>query len=118
MWAPVSHTGSEEKCRSPVLEAMDLMSSSSRTVPRSWFREYFRKSRAQPWFWFWPLAILLVVGSALALVIQGASGPSGRLVPDHTFHDFGRVRMGDGLLVARFPLTVQGPTRVTGVATT
>lgn len=60
----------------------------------------------------------LVVGGMLAFPGWRWGGPGGPLTAARTFHDFGRVRMGDGLLAATFPLTVRASTTVTGVGTT
>ncbi|MBI4499277.1 MAG: hypothetical protein HY689_15425 [Chloroflexi bacterium] len=78
--------------------------------------------------WLLLVAVLLAVGVGVAFATWGTGQPantaaggtlaSGTLVPDHTQHEFGQVRMGGGLLVARFPLTVQGATLVNSVGTT
>lgn len=75
----------------------------------------------------------LVVGGALVLgtlafagwrsgridgLLTSGSLTGGSLTAARTVHDFGRVRMGDGILTARFPLTVRGSTMVTSIGTT
>ena len=61
----------------------------------------------------WRLIALPVVVVGLAIAIAATRGPApapalGQIVPEHTVHEFGTVRMQDGLLVATFPLTVEG----------
>ncbi len=53
--------------------------------------------------------ILLALGLAIAATRGPAPAPAlGTLQPEHTLHQFGTVRMQDGLLTAAFPLAVDG----------
>ena len=89
-------------------------------------RGHQRPSQAGGWrIWPWLLVgVVLAAASVFAFAGRGATGGSepsavtGALVPEHTVHDFGQVRMDGGLIDARFPLTVQNPVRVTSLETT
>jgi hypothetical protein len=64
----------------------------------------------------WPwiaLAVVVLVGSSLALLLSSASRPTGRLTATQQMHDFGQVPIHGGLITTRFPLTVEGETLVT-----
>lgn len=50
---------------------------------------------------------VLVVGLAFAIGAVRAPEASGHVVAGHTTHEFGTIRMQDGLLSAAFPLTVE-----------
>lgn len=63
------------------------------------------------------VVLILAVGVALALAAQTWSQPGGTLAAEKNFHDFGQVRMSDGVVSAQFPLTVQGTTVVTEIVT-
>ena len=64
------------------------------------------------------LAMILALLAALVLAPRAVSEPSGVLTPEHTRHDFGAVGMSDGLLLARFPLAVQGAPLVSSLTST
>jgi hypothetical protein len=65
------------------------------------------------------LGSALVILSAALFALPRWSGPAGgTLSPEYTRHDLGAVRMGDGLLLARFPLTVEGTPLVMSLSTT
>lgn len=70
-----------------------------------------RKTRL-PWPWF-ALAVVVLIGGALALLLSGTSRPTGRLTTAQQMHDFGQVSIHGGLITTRFPLTVEGETLVT-----
>ena len=61
---------------------------------------------------------LVILAAALFALPRGGEQAGGALSPEYTRHDFGAVRMGDGLLLARFPLTVEGTPLVTSLSTT
>ena len=80
---------------------------------------------------FWPWLLVGFVLAAAALfglagtradsrdeALADAQATAGALVPEHTAHDFGEVRMGEGLISARFALAVQSPVRVARLETT
>ena len=78
----------------------------------------------------WPwlsIGALLLAASVIALAGRGSDGgeraasvgqEEGALVPEHTVHDFGQIRMGGGPIDARFRMAVQSPVRVTRLETT
>jgi hypothetical protein len=65
-----------------------------------------------PWLWI-ALAVVVLIGGTLALLLSGASRPTGRLTAAQQTHDFGQVPIHGGLITTRFPLTVEGETLVT-----
>jgi hypothetical protein len=65
-----------------------------------------------PWRWI-ALVVVVLVGGALALLLSGASRPTGRVTAAQQMHDFGQVPIHGGLITTRFPLTVEGETLVT-----
>lgn len=56
--------------------------------------------------------LILVVGVLLSRVALNQSQPVGTLLAASTRFNAGKVRMGDGLVHATFPLTVQGDLRI------
>ena len=70
-----------------------------------------RKTRS---FWPWiALAVVVLIGGALALLFSGSGRPTGRLTAAQQMYDFGQVSIHGGLITTRFPLTVEGETLVT-----
>ena len=70
--------------------------------------------------WLWLVAIGLVAIGGLLAFVNLSTGPAhsnGGLVIQSTTHDFGKVRMGDGLISTRFPITVQSPVTVKSIQT-
>ncbi len=70
----------------------------------------------------WRFAALPVLVALLALGIVATRGPApvaalGTVRPEHTVHEFGMVRMQDGLLRASFPLAVEGAVDAVGLTT-
>lgn len=85
-------------------------------------RGHARRSRhaggqPRPWRWLALAALVLAIGGALMIVGRGANQTNGRLAAEHVAHDFGKTPIGGGLIVARFPLQVQGATLVTYIGT-
>ncbi|HBY98301.1 MAG: hypothetical protein M5U01_37245 [Ardenticatenaceae bacterium] len=72
-----------------------------------------RQSRR--WLWFSLVAVLLVGG--ILAVLAARSPTTSSVAAEHTFHDFGRIGINDGLVIAQFPLVVQRSTQVTDVQT-
>ena len=76
-----------------------------------------------PWYWL-PLVLAIVIFGALlgvALSAKGESLPGGRLVAEHSNHDFGEQSISSGSsgeLVTRFPVSVVGSPLVTDIVTT
>jgi hypothetical protein len=70
------------------------------------------RTTRSPWPWI-ALAVLVLVGGALALLLSGASRPTGRVTAAQQMHDFGQVPIHGGLITTRFPLSVEGETLVT-----
>ena len=70
-----------------------------------------RKTRL-PWLWI-ALAVVILVGGALALLLSGAGRTTGRLTATQQMHDFGQVPIHNGLITTQFPLSVEGETLVT-----
>jgi hypothetical protein len=73
-------------------------------VPRQPSR---RTTRRRRWALLAAPVALFVVATALVLT-RAPADAAGRIVPEHTLHQFGTVRMEDGLLAAAFPLTIDG----------
>jgi hypothetical protein len=70
------------------------------------------RTTRSPWPWI-ALVVVVLVGSALALLLSGVGRPTGRLTATQQMHDFGQVPIHGGLITTRFPLTVEGETLVT-----
>ncbi len=71
------------------------------------------------WLWISIFAGLLVIGgAAIVLANQPAVEAGGVLTAERTFHDFGQVRIGGGLITTNFPLAVEGSPLVTELSTT
>jgi hypothetical protein len=68
----------------------------------------------------WPIlaGVALLAAVALAALLGGIGTGSDALAAERTQHDFGAVRMRDGLLAASFPLAVGGTVHVTDLGTT
>ena len=62
-------------------------------------------------------ALALLVGAG-ALVVSGMTRESGKLSAASAYYDFGQVAYKGGLITTRFPLSVEGDTRVTDITTT
>ncbi len=80
-----------------------------------------RKRRAPRWpFVLAPLLVLGVVFAFSSGLV--ATGPqpvasTATIVPEHTVHEFGSVKIHGGLLAASFPLTVDGPVNAIDLTT-
>jgi hypothetical protein len=68
--------------------------------------------------WLVLAAALIALLAALVLAPRAVSEPSGAVTPEHTRHDFGEVSMSDGILLARFPLAVNGAPLVSSLTST
>lgn len=73
------------------------------------------RSRQLPWAAIVAAALLIAV---VAFVANGILRESGRLVAANTNYNFGQVAYKGGFITTRFPLTVDGDTRVTDITTT
>ena len=92
-----------------------LHHSSAKAVPSHQGRSHGRAAAQKPrlpWLWI-ALAVVVLIGGTLALLLSGASRPTGRLTAAQQMHDFGQVPIHGGLITTRFPLTVEGETLVT-----
>jgi hypothetical protein len=59
----------------------------------------------------WKGVALAAIVASLALTIALTRDPApalGEIQPDHIVHEFGNVRMRDGLVAATFPLSIDG----------
>ncbi len=59
----------------------------------------------------WTPVVLATLVVALGLGIAATRDPAsaqGAIQPDHIVHEFGNVRMREGVVAATFPLTIDG----------
>lgn len=62
---------------------------------------------------------LAIIAAAIGVAFLAAGrAESGTIAAEQTFHQFGTVRMQDGVLSTSFPLTVTGTVPVTNLGTT
>lgn len=69
----------------------------------------------------WPFVVVPLLLLGLAVVITTGKPPadaSGRVTAEHTVHEFGSVRMQDGVLAAAFPLSIDGQVDAVDLTTT
>jgi hypothetical protein len=73
-------------------------------------------TKSQPWVLAGAIALILLVGGVI-LATSGREQAGGTLISKTTAQDLGIVSMSKGIVIAQFPLTVQGTTRVTDIET-
>lgn len=64
------------------------------------------------------LALLVLALAGGLLMLAGRKAPAGVLTAEHQLHDFGQVPIDGGVIMAEFPLAVEGTVVVTGLGTT
>lgn len=77
-----------------------------------------RRRHFGPWLWSSLAALIVVLAGAAALGWFDGPQPQGTLEADQLRQELGQIRMGGGVSVTQFPLTVQGDALVTRMGTT
>jgi hypothetical protein len=67
------------------------------------------------WVWQVMFAFVVIGGGLLLFSVFRTNQAATAIVPERTTHDFGTVRMQDGLIFAQFPLTVRESSVITDV---